>query len=325
MPSLARRLFDQLTSPGERLPLLARWLLDEVWSATAYQELGPLEYLRQGERSVNQSEEVIAAAAWRVYDELLVPPAPERDLASFLRDRRPCAVVVFDGLSLREAPALLALASRSRFQLRELGLSTAALPSETHSFIEQRLGINNVSPSQLPRRRELEEAGISAHYYSSPMEQHRLHDAQVYLLWSAFPDNTYADSGARFAEHFEQVHLMLETAWRNTVMALPPGRPVLVTSDHGYVYFGPGMSFLRSNDQVRQLTAFLGAERYKDLDGMSPPWHPDLMVLPDRQLAIVRGRVQTHPPGPVGTRLYKHGGLSLMEMLTPWIVLEKQV
>lgn len=37
---------------------------------------------------------------------------------------------------------------------------------------------------------------------------------------------------------------------------------------------------------------------------------------------MVRGRVQTHPPGPASARLYKHGGLSLMEMLTPWIVLE---
>lgn len=50
--------------------------------------------------------------------------------------------------------------------------------------------------------------------------------------------------------------------------------------------------------------------------------HPDLAVFPHRRVAMVRGRVQTHPPGPAATRLYKHGGLSLMEMLTPWIVLD---
>lgn len=326
MSGLISWLFEKLTSPGERLPWLSRWLMEEVWSPISYKDLGPGDYLSQGERTVNEVEEVVAAAAWRVYDELLVSPGPERDVVAFLRDRRPCAVVVYDGLSLREIPALLSLASKSRFEVKELGVSVAALPSETNSFVDQRLGLGVVSPSLLPRRRELEDRGVAAYYYSNPMEQHRLDDSQALLLWSAFPDNTYADSAARFPGLFEQVHLSLETAWRNTVMAVPPGRPMLVTSDHGYVYFGPGMSFLRSNDQVRPLNALLGGERYRGLDEAAQALgHPDLKVLPDRRLAMVRGRVQTHPPGPPGARLYKHGGLSLMEMLTPWIVIEKRI
>jgi hypothetical protein len=44
--------------------------------------------------------------------------------------------------------------------------------------------------------------------------------------------------------------------------------------------------------------------------------------VPDRGVVVLRGRVQTHPPGQQSTKLYKHGGLSLMEMLTPWVVLE---
>jgi hypothetical protein len=34
--------------------------------------------------------------------------------------------------------------------------------------------------------------------------------------------------------------------------------------------------------------------------------------------------VQPHPPGPAASKLYKHGGLSLMEMLTPWVLLEPE-
>jgi hypothetical protein len=48
---------------------------------------------------------------------------------------------------------------------------------------------------------------------------------------------------------------------------------------------------------------------------------PDLTLLPHRSVAMIRGRIHTHPPGPASSRLYKHGGLSLMEILTPWIVL----
>ncbi|MGQ9572242.1 MAG: hypothetical protein ACUVV3_03520 [Dehalococcoidia bacterium] len=324
--SLTRESIDWLTSPGERLPRLTEWLLSDVWSERAYRDLGPATYLRQGEQKVNALEEVIAAAAWRVYDEFLSSPPADRDVAAFLRDQRPCAVVVYDGLSLREVPPLLELARRAGLQVLEVGVSVAALPSETIDFVEQRVGAGKAAPSQLPRRRELEERGIAAYYYNSPMDQNRLDEnVEALLLWSAFPDNTYADSGARFPNHFEVIHKMLETAWLNTVMTIRPGRKILVTSDHGYVYFGPGMSFLRSNEQIRPLTAFLGGERHRRLDGSAePPEHPDLKVLPDRQLAIVQGRVQTHPPGPAAAKLYKHGGLSPMEMLTPWIVLESR-
>ena len=324
MASLTREFVEQLTRPGERVPSLARWLLDDVWSAALYGTLGPLEYLRQGEQRVNGLEEVIAAAAWRVYDEFLAPPSADRDVASFLRDQRPCAVVVFDGLSLREIPPLLSLAEKARLEVKEVGVSVAALPSETVDYVHQRLGAGKVAPSQLPRRRELQERGIAAYYYSNPMEQNRLDEnAQALLLWSAFPDNTYADSGARFPNHFEVIHETLETAWMNTVMTIPRGRTILITSDHGYVYFGSGMSFPRSNEQIRPLTAFLGGDRHRWLDdGGQPPQHRDLKVIADRRLAIMQGRVQTHPPGPASAKLYKHGGLSLMEMLTPWIVLE---
>jgi hypothetical protein len=324
MVSLTREWIDYLTRPGERLPQLTERLLHDVWSEAAYDNLGPATYLREGEQKVNALEEVIAAAAWRVYDEFLTSPPPDRDIAAFLQEQWPCAVVVYDGLSLREVPPLLELATRVGLQVREVAVSIAALPSETVDFVAQRLGAGKVAPSQLPRRRELEERGIAAYYYNSPMDQNRLDDAaEALLLWSAFPDNTYADSGARFPNHFEMIHKMLETAWMNTVMTIPPGRKILITSDHGYVYFGPGMSFLRSNEQIRPLTSFLGGERYRWLDAdTQPPEHPDLKVLADRQLAIVQGRVQTHPPGPASSRLYKHGGLSLMEMLTPWIVLE---
>ena len=323
MASLSGQFIERLTEPGARLSWLTDWLLHDVWSTSAYTELGPLEYLNRGELAVNSAEEVIAAAAGRVYDELLTPPPPERDLKVFLREQQPCAVVVFDGLSLREMPLLMSLAEKARLEVKETGASLSAVPSETIDFLGQRLA-SNISPSQLAQRRDLGGIALAAYYYGDPMQQHRLDEnCDCLLLWSAFPDNTYSDSGARFPNHFENMHQALETAWKNTVMMVPSGRRILVTSDHGYVYFGSGMSFARSNPEVRPLTDFLGGERYRRLAGTAQaPRNPDLKVLPDRQLAVVQGRVQTHPPGPASARLYKHGGLSLMEMLTPWIVLE---
>jgi hypothetical protein len=327
MPSLSHAQFNRAISPGPRLPWLSTWLLSEVWTHERYADLGPVQYLERGEREISEVEEVLAGAAQRTYDELLAEPLPSRDIHTFLDQSRPCAAVVFDGLSLREIPAIRSLAERSHFAIREIDLSLAAAPSETLDFIDQRLRIGKIAPSQLPSRRDLREKGIAACYYSHATQRQRLdEDALSLLLWSSFPDQTYSDSGARFAQHFEQINTLLESAWMNTVQQIPKGRTVLVTSDHGYVYFGAGLSFARSNSELRPLSAWLGGERFRTFGPGEdpPPAHPDLAVLSHRNVAMIRGRVQTHPQGPSANKLYKHGGLSLMEMLVPWVVLEPQ-
>ena len=325
MPNLTREIFDHLSSPGPRLQWLATWLTGCVWSPERFAQLPPGTYLEQGERLVNEVEEIIAAAAPRIYDELTAPP-PTRDLAVFLNGSDASGVVIFDGLSLREIPALLRLAGDSHYRVVEEGVSVAALPSETVDFIEARLGCGRCSPSQLPGRRDLRDRGVAAYYYGHPGERHTLDlGARCCLLWSAFPDNTYSDSGARFADHFTHIQSLLEAAWNATVMAVPRGRRILVTSDHGYVFLGSGLSFSRHRDDLRQLSAYVGGDRYARISERgAPPAHADLVVFRSRDLAVIKGRVQPHPPGPAASKLYKHGGLSLMEMLTPWVLLEPE-
>ena len=316
-------VFDALIQPGPRLPWLTDWMLQKVWTKERYEAHGPVEFLQQGEKQVNHLEEVMAAAAARVYDEFLSPVPPERDVQAFLTSTPEAAVVIFDGLSLREIPLLLDLAEQSRMPVETASYSIAAVPSETAAFIEERLKISNTSPSQLPQRRELKSQGIQAYYYAHTNERHQLDlDAKALLLWSSFPDQTYADSGARFAHHFEQIHKMLETAWQNTVQQIPKGRKILITSDHGYVYFGAGLDFNRDRASLRSLSEYLGGERHRVFTTQeSPPDHPDLAILESKKLAILRGRVKPHFQGPASNKLYRHGGLSLMEMLTPWVVI----
>ena len=54
----------------------------------------------------------------------------------------------------------------------------------------------------------------------------------------------------------------------------------------------------------------------------NPPASDDVYQDTSRQLALIKGRGQTCSTGDAATKLYKHGGLSLMEMLTPWVELE---
>jgi hypothetical protein len=146
-------------------------------------------------------------------------------------------------------------------------------------------------------------------------------------VWSSFPDYRYTERDAKFPELFENLQDMMTTAWQNSVQAIvqeSPGRRILITSDHGYVYFGSGCSFGWENATVAPLTAYFGGERFARLaEKPDPPEHRGAHVLADRGVAMIRGRVQTHPRGEGARKLYKHGGMSLMEMLVPWLVLEQ--
>ena len=265
---------------------------------------------------------MIAAAAPGLYDEMFHLP-PNRNLLTFLREEQPCAAVVFDGMSLRELPLVQQLAGQSGLSIREVGVSYAALPSETNDFVEQRLETGaRISPSQLPGRRDLGALGITAYYYSHPLERQGLASSEpAMLLWSHFPDSVYRDSGARFAQHFGQIHARFETAWMNTVQQVPRRRPILVTSDHGYIFLQYTTD--RSRSDMQQVSRRFGNERFYCLgEDEQPLPHPDVQYFPSRRLECLRGRVTTYGQGEAANRLYRHGGLSLMEMLTPWLVLE---
>jgi len=327
MPRIVEQLFETLTTPEPRLPAIADWLMNDVWQANIYPHEDPNEFLKVGEAKVNELESVISASAWRLYDEFQSPPRPERNLLTFLMQEKPCGAVIFDGLSLRELPAILHLAKQSGHKPVEIGFTTSAIPSETVDFVEQRLGVANTSPSQLPTRQALRDHGIATYYFPHANARELL-DASVpaLLLWSSFPDHTYKDSGARFAEHFAQLDRTLKTAWTNTVQQIPAGRRVLVTSDHGYVFFGPGLSAVRRNEELTEITRRFAGQRSRRLrDGEKSLAHSDVAVMHDcrgEPIMMIRGRVQTHVPGAQSALLYKHGGLSLMEMIIPWVVLE---
>ena len=323
MDILDHTLFRRLTDSGHRLDWVIDWLLEEVWSLENYRTMSPIQFLHAGEEKVNRFEILVAAAADRIYDELLSAPDPEKKLLEALSDSS-TAVVVFDGLSVREIPMLLNLAAKSGLAVSLKSTSRAAVPSETLDFIARELSCGHVAPSQLPTRKELKEKGIFASY-TNDITQPLTGDYETFplLVWSAFPDATYKDSGARFESHFENIHALFETAWINTVQTIKGKKKIIITSDHGYIFFGSGMDFPRSSAELKDLNAFFGNNRNISLEeSMIYPDTDDILVIQSQKMAMVKGRVRTRSSGEAARKLYRNGGLSFMEMITPWIELE---
>lgn len=320
MLNLTNELLDTLIKPGSRLPWIKKWLIEEVWTLPLYESFSHIEYLKDGEEKVNRFEELICSAADRTYRELMSPPLPEKSLLNVLKENT--AVIVFDGLSLREIPIILRLSKKSDLTVREISCSLSAIPSETMDFIGREFLCGKISPSQLPGRNELRSKGITAIYTNNITQGiNAPKNNSPLLIWSAFPDNTYTDSGSRFENHFENIHIQFETAWMNTVQQIKGKKTIIVTSDHGYVFFGTGMD--RTSSDIRELNSYFGNNRNTLLsDKPNLPKSDDIIIDEAKGVAMVKGRIKTRSTGEAAMKLYKHGGLSLMEMLTPWVALE---
>ena len=152
--TLTHKLLDDLIRPGPRLPWIKKWLIEEVWTLPLYNSMSHIEYLKAGEDKVNRFEELASFTADRIYMELLSPPETGKNLLNVLREDT--AVVVFDGLSLREIPIILKLSERSGFRVKEVGTSIAAIPSETMDFVEREFQCGKVSPTTLQTATRIE-------------------------------------------------------------------------------------------------------------------------------------------------------------------------
>ena len=104
------------------------------------------------------------------------------------------------------------------------------------------------------------------------------------------------------------------------MQTIPRGLPIVVTSDHGDIFFGASFETTRASEAP----GLLGQSRFKEFAPGEPfpQWNPDLQLLPERRVALLRGRLRTRPQGVSSRKLYHHGGFSLMEVLVPWIELE---
>lgn len=323
--SLDRSLLDVLTKPGARLPSLTRWLTEDVWTMSRYQALGqkPAAYLLEGESMIHRRETVLTLTGDSIYGELATPPPQERTIRGFLDSHPGAAVVILDGCSIREMPRLMELAQASGRAILESGCGRAAVPSETEQFIADRtgLGLSTISPNDLPGRRELRDQGIRAYWFRQPTEKQTIEQSdKALLLWMRFPDMRFMDTHAASPELFDSIWDMLETVWMRTVQAVPSSKPVLITSDHGYVFLGQGLS----EPRLQGIDKPLDGKRFRFFEPNEtlPEKRPGLWVDQAHKLAVLAGRIHNRPQAPSPSQsLYRHGGLSVMEMLTPWLVL----
>jgi len=317
------QLLDRLVTSSSHLAMIIQWLHEEVWSSERYKMMKREDFLLDGEKRVYEVEELLLEAAPGLYNELAVQAEKPRNLVSFLTAEPQRALVILDGASFRELPMLELMARQTGYEVVKLGGSFAALPSETTPFVAQRILGKEIAPIELPRRRELVDRHVLAWHYDAVFRTFSFtSDMNHLLLWSQFPDSSYKDLGARFSSHFEQMTPLYEQVWKNMVMQIPHNFEIIITSDHGYIFFGQGLDSKHIDESTRILNQ--ARNKYFSQEEKWPEGVSGLQLFPNRRLAMLRGRIKNRPQGPAASHAYRHGGFSLMEMLTPWLIIKKR-
>ena len=238
------------------------------------------------------------------------------------------AVLILDGLSLRELPWLLQGAKERGFTLHDVSASASELPGETDEFARA-LGFAGRSKLQ-------SNGGGLAHKLQSASTEsvdlpwkdcESLVDSTPnQIFWHHWPDAKLHD-GSGAGQGLEPLtrdvaeQLSSEDFW-SFVARLATGRRLVITSDHGYA--GTGYFPDADGEVGLFLKQAFSSGRCRPGIADAGPFVPPVALQtsgPHGAHLLALGRRKWRSQG--GYPTLTHGGLSLLEVLSPFVELSK--
>jgi hypothetical protein len=240
--------------------------------------------------------------------------------ASYVPPPHSKAVLILDALSLRELPALLGGASTRSIEPLRVGITGSECPSTTDQFAK---AIGTSSRSTLgndgkPAGFLLFGGTCHTDVVSLPFEDCAVPPAPNVVIWHSWLDDLV---------HLQQKNpdqiasnalttLQSDGFW-GFVNKLRQGRNLVITSDHGYGVARRFSSDVDDPAAIDILRNTFGASRCAPL---SEPWQRRFMppiVMDYNNQHVIVGQRKWKVQGPL--RYICHGGMSLLEVASPWI------
>lgn len=214
-------------------------------------------------------------------------------------------LIVMDGMSVREAPLFVDVLDGIGYET-DVGHAFSTVPSETEPFRER------VEYNEMKRE-----------YKTTHVKKPDPHlDGDERIIWCRFPDalTEKIQEGKTQLSSVEEAYKKTETALHSIIDQLDPDYAV-IRSDHGYVRLDSGHTF---EDSTRYKDRFkeVFSSRYASVaeaDG-SDLVEENVVVEADGYYLPV-GRYTWPTRGKYGT--FDHGGLSLLECITPRITVTR--
>lgn len=309
--ALIRRLIED----DDPIQALYDALMGTVWTAERLADArrsGDLSrYLREGEHAASALERDLCAIYSEIYA-LLEAEDPRRDRIEGVHMQAEYTLLLIDALSLREAPLVAELAATRGLTVQP-GFALVAPPTETTSFTRRHYAANGPSDMVASARR------YPFAFRRVTNENWRpdfASDERQRFIWFIYPDDNFRLQDADYVQHVVQpVEAILTSVLDDPTLV----RPLIITSDHGYLWQGDQCTWSLEPDERAVLAAAFRHGRSTAvlsdaLAATGKAWIGDGM-------AAVRGRYSWGSLVPGSSSLFKHGGVSLLECLTPWCVI----
>lgn len=304
--------------------------LREVFSAPLTPQHAEREVMER-ERKVGELELLLSSSAWELWREFesSAPRTSNAIIEFWNSNPSGKAVLILDGLSLREMPWLLQEAKQRGYQIHQAGVRGSELPSDTTPFAKalgfsQRSSLENDGAGQahdLPGART-ESMGAE---WNSCLDW--MASAPSVVLWHHWPDDRIhqlaepGDGMQKLCREAAQ-QLTSDSFWK-LIERMTTGRRLVITSDHGYAVSGL-FSDVGNKEQSNWLKINFGSSRFAYGPGTEHHWVPPISLClttahGTNQFAL--GRRKWRSAG--GYPTLAHGGLSLLEVTVPFIEISK--
>lgn len=322
------------------LPSLTKGSAEEAWRvivANAVQIASrpltvgnaPSEVIKR-DREIGAFDHFLSASGWDLWQAFgdTVERTSDRLVRWWDEPYSAKAVLILDGLSLRELPWLLQGARERGYTLHEVDASASELPGETNEFARA-LGFG--SRSQLQNNG----GGLAHRLQPAHTEcvdmpwrdcESLINSTPNWVFWHHWPDSKVHDGagagqGLDILTRDAAQQLSSDDFWA-FVERLATGRRLVITSDHGYAASG---YFPDADGEVGQfLKSTFSSGRSVAGNGDSGPFVPPVALQinsPHGAHLLALGRWKWKSQG--GYPTLTHGGLSLLEVLSPFIELTK--
>lgn len=304
-------------------------IADYAWGAfdDPLDDANPVRDLIKREKAIGDVDLFLATAGWDLWAAYRDAVTRTSDaLAQWWQEREGGrAVLILDALSLREVPWILEGLHERGYVIHDAGVTGAELPPDTTPFAKA-LGF----------------ASRSALYNNGAGNSHRLPGARTeclgcafedaaaqitpderWVLWHEWPDSqvhhlgTHGKGIQELAVDARQ-QLRSEGFWK-LIECMTQGRRLVITGDHGYAATGL-FPDITDDEQAQHLKDRFKAGRSAADDGSASPWVPPIDLVMDSahgRHRYVVGRRKWKVAG--GHPTLSHGGLSVLEVLVPFI------
>ncbi len=243
----------------------------------------------------------------RAYDEIFTDLLPKYCTGVEPSFDEEATNLFLDSLSLREA-VLLKAKLEDEYDV-ELDFSYSALPSET-IFYKEKISYKNLGSS-------------GSHAKIQDLNNFSLSGEESFI-WSDFPD-----ARLESLSKGRTVLNAVSTAYNEieelvfSVMKQLEGSQLTIRSDHGYVRHQPDYSFSMNSSDKKEVKDLLGGSRFIEEDeAASVPEGMENYIVSYNGYHMAKGRYVWPVAGKY--KKFQHGGISLLECLTPVLNIVKK-